>query len=262
MRSGIFLKLLTIAAILIATGTDCSAEDLSPLIQDLNGDGAVKALSFGDSLTFGVGDNGLTADAAKKGGYPDRAEILLNVPFDNFGQPGEEFTEGGLERLLALLRSSTNDYFLILEGANDAYRAISSEIYRNSMQRAVNAAAVLRKTPVIMTLPIPCCEHGAQVPTTVRYISELHTIALANDIPLIDIDKAWRTTCAGQGECDLYTLPEGLHPSARGYDVIAQTVAARFLGIDIFASGGAVELEQALGLPAGTVLVKPEITAE
>lgn len=233
------------------------AEDLTPLAQDINSDGVVRVLSFGDSLTFGVGDGDITAESSVKGGYPNRAELLLGFPFDNFGQPGEELTDGGSDRLLSLLQNSIDDYVLILEGANDAYRGVAAETYRSSLQRAINAASVLGKLPVVMTPPLPCCEHGAQVADTVRYISQVQAVAVANDLPLVDLDRAWRTTCDSIGECDLYNLPQGLHPNAKGYDVIAQTVAARFLGIDIFASDGASQLEQALGLPAGTVLVKP-----
>ena len=59
----------------------------------------------------------------------------------------------------------------------------------------------------------------------------------------------------------MYNLPDGIHPNTRGYDAIAQTVLATLYGIDIFAAQGAADLEAALGLAAGTVIVRPDPAA-
>ena len=108
-----------------------------------------------------------------------------------------------------------------------------------------------------MTLPEPCCEHGSLSPFTTSYSISILEIAAANSLRTVDLEQVWKTTCQNPGECELYNLPEGLHPNSLGYDVIAQSVSATLLGIDILAADGAAQLEAALGLEPGTVLVKP-----
>lgn len=227
-------------------------------LSDFNGDGQTALLSFGDSITYGVGDGGLGTGVAADGGYPGRLERLLGIPVDNEGVPGEELTGTGYLRFAALLRRSNADTLLIQEGANDAFKQIPATQYRNTLQKMINAAKILNKQVVLMTLPTPCCNHGQLIGDTQSYSGEIETLSIVNELELINLKKAWETTCNNPGECDLYNLPEGLHPTATGYTVMSQTVAATLLGIDIFKDGGAAELEGALGLPEGSVLVKPD----
>lgn len=245
---------------IITTACLSFAQD-NQLIRDINGDGQVIILSFGDSITFGIGDGGLGDGTAKNGGYPSRIELLVGVPVDNEGVPGEELTSTGYLRFPGLLRQSNADLVLIEEGANDAFKQISVEQYRNTLQKMINTAKILTKEPVLMTLPTPCCDHAQLVAQTGRYSNEIKTLALTNELTAIDLRRAWETTCNNPNECDLYNLPEGLHPTATGYAVMAQTIAAYLLGIDIFSPSGASDLEGALGVPAGTVLVKPDPVA-
>jgi hypothetical protein len=76
-------------------------------------------------------------------------------------------------------------------------------------------------------------------------------------VRLADVETLWRSTCPELTQCDLYNLPEGLHPNRKGYDALAQIFAAALLGIDLLSSGGPAELEVALGLDSGGVIVKP-----
>jgi len=227
------------------------AQDLS--LSDLNGDGAVSVLCIGDSLTRGIGDG------ASKGGYPGRLSALLGVPFINSGIPGEELTEDGSRRIPNVLLSTNADSVLILEGANDAVRQIDTDTYRADLQKMVNVAYALDRSAVLMTLPEPTGEHESIAPITAAYSSIVRETAALNGTSFVDLERAWKTTCQNKTACELYNLPEGLHPTAVGYDVMAQTVAATLLGIDIFQDGGAADLEGALGLPEGSVLVKPDL---
>ncbi len=231
------------------------------LLVDSNGDGTIRVLAFGDSLTFGVGDGGLGTELGKRG-YPGRLSKLLGVPVDNVGVAGEEFSSDGVDRWVGTIAASNADVVILIEGANDAFNGISGLTVRNAFQRAANVGAVLGKKVVLATLPTPCCEHGGQITETSLYSSELSVLSGINELPLIDLKRAWETTCDNLGECQLYNLPEGLHPNATGYNVIAQTIAAKLVGVDIFSPGGASELESALGLPVGTVVVKPDTASK
>lgn len=225
------------------------------VLEDINRDGAVTLLAFGDSITAGVGDeSGLE-------GYPARVSTLIGVPVSASAIPGEELVEDGVRRFPSALVGANVDAVLIFEGENDAIRQVSSSDVSRTYQRMVNVARVLGVTPVLSTLTPPCCEHAGPALFTSAYSAIAHQLAIDNQIQIVDLERAWRSTCVNKEECELFNLPEGLHPNSSGYTVIAQTIAASLFGIDIFSPAGAAELEGALGLEQGSVLVKPD-TAE
>lgn len=246
------MKLKIILCILtFAINFEASAQDRVSVLNDRNGDGAVTALAFGDSITFGIGDS------LSGGGYPNRLSSLLGIPIENEGAPGEILTEGGVARFPTEIARTTADIVFILEGANDAIQRVESSTYRNAIQRMINVATVQGRTVVLATLPPPTKDHASLALFTNTYSDRIRTIALANNLQIADYQTAWQTTCVNQTECELYNLPEGLHPNGAGYEVMSQVAASAALGIDIFSPTGASELEGALGLAAGTVTVKP-----
>lgn len=224
------------------------------LLEDLSGDGLIGYMGFGDSITFGVGD-----ESAAGGGYLRRLSELLGIITVNRGVPGEELLTAGVFRFPNEARIFNDDVIGVMESTNDAIRRATSTQIRRALQRIVNVARALGKEVIVLAPPTPCCDRSGIAPFVDSYYSSIVEFAAHNDIRLADINRAWRTTCQDPGACELYNLPEGLHPNSAGYDVMAQTVAAALLGIDIFAIDGAATLEAALGLPAGTVIVKPGV---
>ena len=222
------------------------------MLTDTNGDGVVSAIAFGDSITYGIGD------ASGLSGYPSRVAALLGIPISNVGDPGDILTSEGVARFPSVMASSNADAVFILEGANDAIHRVESADVRVAYQRLVNVAQALGKTPYLMTVLPPCCDHGPLAPFTESYSLVVKDIAALNGLSYIDLQRAWNSTCQNKEECELYNLPEGLHPNATGYEVLGQTIAASLLGINIFAVDGAKDLQDALGLPEGAVLVKPD----
>jgi lysophospholipase L1-like esterase len=85
-------------------------------------------LSFGDSITFGVGDD----PARTSPGYPPRLQTLLvtagvNATVGNYGMSGEK-TPDGLSRIDAVLANGkTGDVLILMEGTNDINKSISME---------------------------------------------------------------------------------------------------------------------------------------
>jgi lysophospholipase L1-like esterase len=231
-----------------------SAYSQQNLLQDTNGDGIIKVLSFGDSITYGIGDGGL--DNAKPGGYPSRLSTLLGVPVVNAGNPGELLTDAS-SRYFQALRTTDADLIILLEGTNDSFFKTEISKIRNTYQRFVNGAKIFGKKIALVSLLTPCCDRRDLGQFTDAYTSQIKSIADINQISVFDLDRAWKNTCKDKVECELYNLPEGLHPTSRGYDVVAQTIAAGVLGIDILSPSGAAALEQATGLAAGSVIVKP-----
>ncbi len=236
------------------------------LLVDKNGDGVVSVMAFGDSITFGVGDGvspGEVVEVAPqtdgREGYPLRIESLYGISVENRGLPGEEIANGGADRFVSAVRSSSADVVVIVEGVNDSlYRRDAGEFSR-FLQKIINVCVASNKTPVLATLQAPCCNHGGREPFTQSYSVAVDHLGFVNDLRVVDLERAWQTTCQNKEECELYNLPEGLHPNIRGYDVMAQTILAGLLGIDIFAVDGATQLEGAIGGAPGTVIVKPGV---
>ncbi|HEY4592948.1 MAG TPA: GDSL-type esterase/lipase family protein [Thermoanaerobaculia bacterium] len=85
-------------------------------------------LAFGDSITFGVGDDPTRTNP----GYPPRLQSLLvtagvNATVMNFGNPGEK-TPDGLTRIDAVLANGkAGDALILMEGTNDINKSISLE---------------------------------------------------------------------------------------------------------------------------------------
>lgn len=257
------LCLFLIASLALQGGSaELMAQDIP--LRDVNGDGLVSVLGFGDSLTYGVGDGEAPGAFIEvpprtdgRSGYPARIESYVGVSVENRGVPGEELAEGGIARFPLAARNSSADVVVVFEGTNDTIKRLDSGEYARLLQKIVNVAKVIGKSPVLATLPQPCCDHQGREPFTASYSRVARDVAAINSIPIADLDRAWRTTCEDFGECELFNLPEGLHPNSLGYDVMAQTILATLYGVDVFALDGAVQLETATGLLPGTVIVKP-----
>lgn len=228
-----------------------SAQTRESILVDRNGDGIVSALAFGDSITFGIGDS------LNGGGFPARLSTLLGIPIENEGSPGEILTENGVSRFPNEIGSTTADIIFILEGANDAVHRVEQRTYQNAIQRIVNVANIQGRTVVLSTLPAPTAQHASLAPFTNTYSDAIQSIAISNNLQVADYKTAWETTCLNQTECELYNLPEGLHPNETGYTAMSQVAASAAMGIDILSASGASELESALNLTPGTVIVKP-----
>lgn len=255
------LLLALAAAVTFSSRTPAGADALD----DLNGDGQTVLLGFGDSITYGVGDGiapdievGTVPMTDGRSGYPARIESGLGVPVHNRGIPGEFLIDEGLARLPSAVMASNADAVVIMHGNNDARVLVSAGEYRVALQKSVNVIRALGRTPIVASLPVPCCDHSGQSIYARAFSQVTREVAADNELVLADIERSWVTSCGGLASCRLLNRPEGLHPNLLGYDVIGQTIMAALLGIDIFAADGAAALEEALGLPAGTVVVKPD----
>lgn len=250
-----------IALALPATVTSQARADVVPL-HDVNGDGTVRVVAFGDSITYGVGDAYQpgeyvehVAGIGDKGGYPDRVERYLGVPVYNEGIPGEELTVGGVERFPRQVVGSNFDLVIIMEGSNDAPQQKNVTEYAHDLQRMINVGVADGKEVVVMTVLPPVSFHGALLPFTEAYSRAARDLAHVNEAPLIDIERGFIDACPTLDQCELLNLPEGLHPNHKGYDGMGQIVAAGLLGIDVTAPGSASQISSALGLPKSDVIV-------
>jgi len=212
-------------------------------LEDLNKDGQVVILCFGDSITYGIGD-GVSVDVLppNPSGYPKRLPDLL-IPKSKIhpvividdGNPGER-TPGGVVRLGRDLGSTPADYVILLEGTNDVQDGHTRQAVSN-MQLMVEAVFAKGAQPILGTITPSCCDHKNQLPIGAEeaYNAQLRMIAFNESIPLIDFFAAFTNGPGPNGEdlpfdpnSGLIIVPEGLHPTAAGYDLMAATVEKLF----------------------------------
>ena len=168
---------------------------------------------FGDSLTAGYG---LDPDDA----YPALIQQKISaagLPWRvvNAGLSGET-TAGGLRRLDWILRQRV-DMFVIELGGNDGLRGISPDESRANLQAMIGR--IRTKDPnVVIVLA------GMQLPTnmgpehTRRFAGMYSELSQANHLPLIPF------LLDGVGGIPRLNQADGIHPTAEGHCLVAETV--------------------------------------
>ena len=170
-------------------------------------------LFLGDSITAGYGLDITQA-------YPALIQEKIdakNWPFKvvNAGQSGDT-TAGGLNRIDWLLRSRIDVLFLEL-GANDGLRGLPAENVQKNLQAIIDR--VKTKYPEVKIVIA-----GMKVPPNMgrsysdQFQSIFVSLAKKNNAPLIPF------ILEGVGGVRDLNLPDGIHPTARGHEIVAANV--------------------------------------
>jgi lysophospholipase L1-like esterase len=214
-------------SVLLHSGVSAEAQ----VLRDVTGDGQVEVLAFGDSITYGVGDGNNPgdyipeiADEGRPRGYPRRVSEATGLAVSNAGNPGERLIRGGLERFPGLVVGSDIDAIIFMEGANDAVHQIEGSQYRRAAQRVINVARAEGKSIVLATLPPPTSSRASLALFTTFYSSIIKDLGVINSVPVADVEQRFLSACADLNTCELYNLPEGLHPNTVGYDAISEVI--------------------------------------
>jgi len=226
-RRRISARLLALVASMVA----CSSAADAQVLRDVTGDGQVEVLAFGDSITYGVGDGNNPGDyipeitdEGNPRGYPTRMSAATGLSVGNAGSPGERLIRSGLERFASLVVGSDIDAIVFMEGTNDAVHQIEGAQYRRAVQRVINVARAEGKSMVLATLPPPTSSRASLALFTTFYSSIVKDLGAINSIPVADVEQRFLSSCADLNTCELYNLPEGLHPNTAGYDAIAEVI--------------------------------------
>lgn len=170
-------------------------------------------LFLGNSITAGYG---LSPDQA----YP----ALIQKKLDSLGMPinvinaglSGETSAGGLRRIDWVLRQKV-DVLVIELGGNDGLRGIKPEVTRQNLQAIIDKAK--KKYPGI-TIVVA----GMQVPPnlgteyTQSFKALYSDLSTQNNILLIPF------ILKGVGGNPKLNLPDGIHPTALGHKIVAETV--------------------------------------
>jgi lysophospholipase L1-like esterase len=191
---------------------------------------AKRYIAFGDSITFGIGDE------KNLGGYPGRLETLLNArgvsaTVFNAGLPGED-TTGALSRLGSVLQKG-GDVFLLMEGTNDVNEKVSEETTLFNLNqlasRAENKGMQAVHITVVPRLPSAGTDGNNRI--TAELNGRIRDLAWSKQRKLADPFEVFFNETP-----DFTLLYEGgidkLHPNAAGYDLLAKTVADVLTGVD------------------------------
>ena len=205
-------------------------------------------LAFGDSITWG--EDGQNAVTMTEGAPPWR--IWVQMPFAdtypgalqidlvaryslqspnvfNDGANGESLVDPinpALKRFRADLALGTREWdaVLILEGSNDLNKrdAAIEPAMIGQLGAMIDFALSHGVKPFLATLPpmnpSGCCpiDRGRGAALVPGFNDQLQTLALSKSVPLVDVYQAFNGNLALIG-------PDGLHPTADGYHLIAQT---------------------------------------
>jgi lysophospholipase L1-like esterase len=198
---------------------------------------ATNFLAFGDSITAGqitvFGEGGIHVQTVQDGlSYPtDLRQSLVSrysaqtIIVDNAGSLGET-TDAGLIRLPIVL---TNRYqaLLLMEGANDLGNQTSGAVRDHTltnMQAMVRLAKARGVKVFLATLPpedpLACCpRRGTGYVLLPSYNDGLRGLAVAENIVGVDVFAAFNGDLSQLG-------PDGLHPTAVGYQTVANAFFA------------------------------------
>lgn len=196
----LFLLALLSAAI-VRAGTDAPAHETRTIV------------FFGDSLTAGYG-----LDDHVSAAYPGLIqkkieEAGLNYRVVNAGLSGDT-SAGGRRRIQWILRQKI-DVFVLELGANDGLRGLPVDSTRENLQAIIDV--VLAKYPSAKIVIA-----GMQMPRSMgEYAHEFAAIypalAKANTATLIPF------LLEGVGGRPELNLPDGIHPTAEGHQLVAET---------------------------------------
>lgn len=166
---------------------------------------------LGDSLTAGLG-------LAENQAYP----ALLDRKLDEGGNPirvlnagvSGDTTAGGLSRLDWLL-SQKPDVLVVGLGANDGLRALPVEESEKNLREIVRRAKAAGARVLLLGMQIPP-NYGPEY--TTAFAGMYPRIAEELDVPLVPflLDKV--------GGIRELNLDDGIHPNARGQEILAENV--------------------------------------
>ena len=159
-------------------------------------------LAFGDSLTFGTG-------AAPAESYPAQLEILIGRKVVNAGVPGE-ISADGLQRLPGVLDEVQPKLLILCHGGNDFLRKLSDTDAAANLRAMIKLAKDKNIGVVLIATPKP----GLLLSAPDFYAELAKEFAIPfNDDALKNILR------------DNELKSDLIHPNAKGYAQISQTIA-------------------------------------
>ena len=190
--------------------------------------GVTRILAFGDSLTYGVLSGG-----AEPGGrsYPAQLEQRLRSAYPaqsilvvNEGVPGEEAVDAP-GRLASALALHQPEVVILLEGTNDlSYPDDRSAAALEAIDELLILVQRAGAAPVLANLPpVRAAARTAHAARIAGFNRALREMAMVRGAVLVDVHGVLASgACVPAGGMPLPCIgPDGLHPTAEGYGLMA-----------------------------------------
>ena len=188
---------------------------------------STRFLAFGDSLTAGTLSAAVMFQfVSPSTSYPyllqDRlvARYRLQTPIViNEGNPGENAAGTGIQRFRGVLQQNRPEVVLLMEGTNDLLgREPGADAAINALSRMIMEAKTQGVRVALATIPPQRAgglrNRGAVAALIPGFNDRIRSLASAEGVGLIDVYDGMKD--------DLTTIGvDDLHPTERGYDVMA-----------------------------------------
>jgi acyl-CoA thioesterase I len=188
----------------------------------------VRVAAIGDSNTYGAG---VLLNNLRRNSYPARLEAMLGRDHQvlNYGASGRTLLDSGdrpyrSNRFYGISHVVRPDVVLIMLGTNDAkphnWDALRYEEELRAFVRSYGSPAEGGPTVYLLTPPAAWPNRVAIDPVVVRdeVVPIVKRVGVDVGVEVIDIHAATAESAA--------LFPDGVHPNARGYEIIARTVYA------------------------------------
>ncbi len=203
ITSLLLLMVMTIAPVVFAY----ACPDANGLV-DINCDGKVEIITFGDSITYGERDStGL--------GYPGRInQIFPNAQVVNLGVSGESSQRGRSRASSAFSVGVDPDYIIVLEGVNDYFLDD-----RSSSKTRSNLLSIVNRGE----------DSGA-----ITLLAKLTAVKRSGQSSWV---RSVNNAISSYAEIDFYMLgdqilsSDNLHPNDNGYQAMAEVAANVLLDV-------------------------------
>jgi lysophospholipase L1-like esterase len=204
-------------------------------------------VAFGDSITWGE-DGRNSASESASGAQRFHPEVQFDIPDTypgalqteldarytaqlptvvNVGSVGEHVLDSTTFPRFIRDTSGPYDVVLLMEGANDLAPTVTPSSIAAGLGRMIDNARSRGLRVFLATIPpenassacLPSCR-GSNAGLVPPYNDQIRLLAASKSVPLVDVFQAFHG--------DVLTLigPDGLHPTAAGYHVIADTFFA------------------------------------
>lgn len=172
----------------------------------------------GDGHDFGINNPDVLiamGDSITRGGYPAILSSMLGKPVANLGVGGSTSDHGaaGINGALAKYKPG---FVLILYGANDISFGHPASRVIDNLRYMVQSAKGRQTVPVLATLTPEFGEHAIFEPSVKALNEQIRSLASSEGVALADLESAF-------GDSSELFQADGLHPTAAGQQLIAQT---------------------------------------
>ncbi|CAM3222296.1 SGNH/GDSL hydrolase family protein [Vagococcus fessus] len=176
-----------------------------------------KLFLFGDSITAGYGDEGITDELTKRVqcAFPDTDVINAGIPGDT--------TAGALNRIEEHILRYNPDEVVVFFGANDVanYVGVSPVDYRRNLLEIIERIG--KEKVVLLSGPYTGQKRHGEDRSLVaikQYVAVAETVACETGVPFVNLLEAM------EKEADVMALlqEDELHFSDKGYDFLARII--------------------------------------